>query len=117
MLLMASGLAWPMRPRQFHPGPVSSRPSVTTTGRWSDAILAGCLVEAYSQLQIDLRRRFPENPVLFVGLVNGCIGYTPPAELYDREVYQVWQTPFDRGCLETLTEAFADAIASLTAKK
>lgn len=82
-----------------------------------DAILAGCLVEAYSQLQIDLRRRFPENPVLFIGLVNGCIGYTPPAELYDREVYQVWQTPFDRGCLETLTEAFADAIASLTAQK
>ena len=80
-----------------------------------DAVLAGCLVEAYSRLQMELRRRFPERPILFLGLLNGCIGYTPPAELYDREVYQVWQTPFARGSLEALTKAFTDAIASLLA--
>ena len=28
------------------------------------------------------------------------MGYLPPEGLYDRDVYQVWQTPFDRGSLE-----------------
>lgn len=32
-----------------------------------------------------------------MNLINGSIGYVPPIELYDQDVYTVWQAPFDRG--------------------
>ena len=50
-----------------------------------------------------------------MNLINGSIGYLPPADLYDTEVYPVWQTPFDRGSLEltleTMTQAIRNALA------
>ncbi len=48
-----------------------------------------------------------------MNVVNGTIGYLPPAELYDEDMYEVWQTPLDRGCLESLTRACTDAIDRL----
>ena len=40
----------------------------------------------------------------------------PPADLYDADIYQVWQTPFARGCLEltieTMTQAIKHALSS-----
>ena len=50
-----------------------------------------------------------------MNLINGSIGYLPPADLYDTEVYPVWQTPFDRGCLELTIEAMASAIDDILA--
>ncbi len=78
--------------------------------RLGDAVLVGSCCEPYSQLQIELRRRFPEHTLLCVNLINGSIGYLPPSEAYDTEVYPVWQTPFDRGSLETVLEAMTEAI-------
>jgi hypothetical protein len=77
-----------------------------------DCLLAGCACEAYSWLQRELRRRFPDHAVIVTSLVNGTVGYLPPAELFDFPVYQVQQTPFARGCLETVTEVAAQALRS-----
>lgn len=78
--------------------------------RLGDAVLVGSCCEPYSQLQVDLRERFPEHTLICMNLVNGSIGYLPPADLYDTEVYPVWQTPFDRGSLEATLETMTEAI-------
>ena len=78
--------------------------------RIGDAVLVGTCCEAYSILQRELRRRFPETTVVCMNLINGSIGYLPPAELYDLDVYAVWQTPFDRGSYERLLEAMTRQI-------
>ncbi|MFG0295077.1 MAG: alkaline ceramidase [Maioricimonas sp. JB045] len=78
--------------------------------RIGDAVLVGCCCESYSMLQQELRRWFPERTVLVVNLINGTIGYLPPAERYDSDVYPVWQTPFDRGGLEATIEGMERAI-------
>jgi hypothetical protein len=84
--------------------------------RVGDAAIVGSLVEAYSCLQQGLRSRFPDRTVVWV-LVQGSIGYLPPASLYDEEVYQVWQTPFERGGLEALTDAAESAVQELFSHK
>jgi hypothetical protein len=78
--------------------------------RFGDAVLVGSCCEAYSLLQRDLRRRFPDTTIVCMNLVNGSIGYLPPAELYGAEVYAVWQTPFDRGSYERLLETMTGEI-------
>ena len=81
--------------------------------RIGDALLVGCAGEAYSQLQQQLRSRFPDSTLICMNLINGSVGYLPPAELYDVDVYPVWQTPFDRGCLEKVGETMTSAIGDL----
>lgn len=78
--------------------------------RIGDAVLVGSCCEAYSLLQQELRRRFPHTTIVCMNLINGAIGYLPPAELYDVDVYPVWQTPFDRGSLELVLETMTQAI-------
>jgi len=83
--------------------------------RIGDAVLVGSCGEAYSLLQTELRRRFHGETIVCMNLINGSLGYLPPADLYDRDVYPVWQTPFDRGSLEktleTMTEAIRDVLS------
>ena len=81
--------------------------------RIGDAVLAGALVEAYSQQQRQLRALFPERAVIWMNLINGSLGYMPPAALYDEDLYQVWQTPFERGCAERLVTETEQAVRSL----
>jgi hypothetical protein len=78
--------------------------------RIGDAVLVGSCCEAYSLIQRELRRRFPDTTILCMNLINGSIGYLPPAELYDADLYAVWQTPFDRGSSERLLESMTEAI-------
>ena len=61
-------------------------------------------------MQKELRLRFPQQTILCLNLINGSIGYLPPADLYDSDVYPVWQTPFDRGSLELTIETMTQAI-------
>lgn len=82
-------------------------PLELTGWRLGDAVLFGTMAEAYSGIQRHLRDRNPENPVLWMNLVNGSIGYLPPAPLYRENIYSAWQTPFDTGSLELLTEESA----------
>ena len=81
--------------------------------RIGDVVLVGCCCEPYSRLQQELRRRFPNQTVVCMNLANGSIGYLPPSDLYDIDVYPVWQTPFDRGGLERMIDAMTDAIERL----
>ncbi len=61
--------------------------------------------EAYSAFQMALRERYPDRPVAVMNLVNGACGYLSPPEKYDLDIYQVWQSPFDREALNVLTDA------------
>tara|TARA_R110002095_G_scaffold168897_1_gene146640 strand:+ start:1887 stop:3278 length:1392 start_codon:yes stop_codon:yes gene_type:complete len=81
--------------------------------RMGDTILVGSPTEAYSILQRELRRRFPDRTIVCLNLINGTTGYLTPAELYDLDLYQVWQTPFERGSLEILIEGMAGAIQQI----
>lgn len=94
-------------------GDGSSFPLAVHAWRIGDAVLVGCGGEAYSQLQQELRSRFPHLAVICMNLINGSVGYLPPADRYDMDVYPVWQTPFDRGCLERIGETMKDAIEEL----
>jgi len=78
--------------------------------RIGDTVLVGSCCEAYSVLQRELRRRFPDTTIVCMNLINGSIGYLPPAELYDKDTYTVWQTPFDRGSYERLLETMTREI-------
>ncbi len=82
-----------------------------TVWQLGDAILVGTCCEAYSRFQTELRQAFPERAIVCMNLINGSLGYLPPAELYDQDLYQVWQTPFDRGSLEILIDAARAAIS------
>ena len=78
--------------------------------RIGDSVLVGCCCEPYSILQRELRCRFADRTIVCMNLINGSIGYLPPADLYDTEAYPVWQTPFDRGSLEATIETMARVI-------
>ena len=74
---------------------------------WIWRIGESCFVghpnEAYSCFQQDLRQELSPLPIAVMNIVNGHIGYLPPAEMYHYDIYSVWQTPFAPGSLETLT--------------
>jgi hypothetical protein len=52
-----------------------------------------------------------------MNLVNGSIGYLPPAELCDLDLYQVWQSPFERHSLERLIAEARDQIVLLGGRR
>jgi hypothetical protein len=82
--------------------------------RIGDAVLVATPNEAYSALQTALRRQFADHPLIVVNLANGpCVGYLPPEKLYYLDIYQVWQTPFEKGSHERLAEACMEAIRSI----
>jgi hypothetical protein len=72
-----------------------------------DAILVGQPQEAYSHLQRELRADLIDHAVAVLNLANDdlVVAYLPPDELYDDDVYTVWQSPFERGSLEALIAA------------
>lgn len=78
--------------------------------RMGEAVLVGCCCEPYSQLQQTLRQRFAGRALVCMNLINGSLGYLPPDAYYDKDIYPVWQTPFDRGSLEKLIEAMNGVI-------
>jgi hypothetical protein len=94
-------------------GDGASFPLAVHAWRIGDAVLVGSPGEAYSQLQQALRSRFPNLAVICMNIINGWVGYLPPADLYDVDAYPVWQTPFDRGCLEHISETMIRAIEEL----
>ncbi len=78
-----------------------------------DALLLGNCCESYSIAQQELRRQFADRSVICMNLINGSVGYLPPSELYDADIYAVWQTPFDRGCLELTLKNYQQQLHEL----
>ncbi len=81
--------------------------------RTGDVVWVGYPAEAFSWLQTELRSAFPDQRVVVMNTVNGAIGYLPPAGLYDEDMYEVWQTPLDRGSLEALRDACVSTIEAM----
>lgn len=84
------------------------------TWRIGSVLLVGQPDETYSSFQIDLRAAFPQYQVVVMNVANGGeIGYLPPTAAYKKDLYQVWQTPYDKGCLETMTAECVKALKKL----
>lgn len=72
--------------------------------RLGDSLLIGQPNEAYSEFQQELRRQMMPNAVAVMNIANGYVGYLPPRKSYGKNLYPVWQTPFEAGALELLTQ-------------
>ena len=80
--------------------------------------LGGALIvaqanEAYSVFQSALREKFGRIPIAVINIANGYIGYLPPFEMYEKDMYAVWQTPYDKGTLEQLINGTIEGISTL----
>lgn len=85
--------------------------------RVGDSILAGQPTETYSYFQKQIRRQLSPDAVAVMNIVNGHIGYLPLKNLYGKNLYAVWQTPFANGSLELLTRRAAKVAKKLIQKK
>lgn len=72
--------------------------------RVGDSLLVAHANEAYSCFQEDLREAFPDTTVVVMNTSGPEVGYLYPPELDGLDLYQVWQTPFSKDALPTLTE-------------
>jgi hypothetical protein len=83
--------------------------------RVGSAFLAGQPNEAFSLFQTELRRKFAPHTVVAMNLVNGgAAGYLPPESAYGQDMYEVNQSPFERGSLQRLYAAASQTIEQLT---
>lgn len=73
--------------------------------RLGDSVLVGQPNETYSIFQKEIREHIKPRAAAVMNIVNGYFGYLPPCDLYDKNMYSVWQTPFDKGALELLISA------------
>lgn len=80
------------------------------------AILVGQPNEAYSWYQQAIRKAYPHTPIAVSNIVNGYAGYLPPRDLYDQDMYAVWQSPFEAGSLELLIQETQTGIDQINPK-
>jgi hypothetical protein len=81
--------------------------------RIGDAFWVGVQGESYSLLQTELRRRFPENPIIIATIAtNWAAAYLPPAHLYNTGIYQETIAVIAAGGLEQLIESIAARITT-----
>lgn len=82
--------------------------------RLGDSFLIGQPNEAYSYFQKELRKQLLPKAVAVMNIVNGGVGYLPPHDLYNKDIYQEWQTPFASGSLELLTKTALKAAEEIS---
>lgn len=85
-----------------------------TVHRLGDAFWVTCGGEPYSILQVELRCRFPDFPIL-ISPVSGDlqIAYLLPKDRYGKGLYQEEPSILGPGCLEGLTEAISERIEAM----
>lgn len=82
--------------------------------RMGDALWITCGGEPYNIIQVELRRRFPDQAILFSPVSGDLqVAYLLPKDRYGRGLYQEEPSILAPGCLETLTETMADWIEEL----
>jgi hypothetical protein len=96
-------------------GPISAQP--LWLWRLGEAAIVAHPNEAYSPLQIELRRLLAPHPVAVLNVTNGYAGYLPPRDHYTRNQYSVWVTPFAAGSLEQLIASARDGLRALFPEK
>jgi hypothetical protein len=70
--------------------------------------------EMHSPFQIELRKRFPNDAVVVMNLVNGSNAYLPPRADFERDTYQCNTTLFQPGSHEKVLEACYEALQGMT---
>jgi hypothetical protein len=84
--------------------------------RMGDAIWLAAQGEPYNLLQSALRQKFAGTPVVVCSIANGWgPSYLPPAELYDRGIYQESIAALAPGSLEAVIAEAASRIEKLLA--
>jgi hypothetical protein len=83
--------------------------------QFGEAFIIAQSNEVYSICQEQIRARFKGRFIAFINIANGYLGYLPPADLYGKDIYAVWQTPFEKGGLELLTTAITSKMEELIA--
>jgi hypothetical protein len=79
--------------------------------RLGDALWVTCGGEPYSILQVELRRRFPEYPILISPVTGDLpIAYLLPKDRYGVGLYQEEPSILGPGCLEGLIEAIDECV-------
>lgn len=78
-----------------------------------NAIVVAQANEAYSLFQKAVREAFPNHCIAFINIANGYVGYLATADLYDKDIYAVWQSPYAKGSLEILIEETKIGITKL----
>ncbi len=74
--------------------------------RWGDAFWLFVPGEHYQSLQVTLRQRFPQHPVVVTTLTNDWQpGYLPPASTYGYGIYQETIAIVAAGSAELLIES------------
>jgi hypothetical protein len=73
--------------------------------RLGSSLLVAHPNEAYSCFQQELRAAFPGCAVAVMNTSGAEMGYLYPPALDGLNLYQVWQTPFSKDALPTLTAA------------
>ena len=92
----------------------TSRKVRMTLWQVGDAFFVGAPAEPYSAFQIELRKRFPNNAVVMLNIVNGNVGYLAPAETYDKPgLYQIKISLFQPGCMEQVIDDTAKTLKQL----
>jgi hypothetical protein len=81
--------------------------------RLGQSILVGIPAEAFTDLQVELRKRYPGIAVIVTNDTNGTYNYLPPATYYGNGAYEQDCADFGPGCLEIVTVAAARLIDSL----
>jgi hypothetical protein len=91
--------------------PPGQFPLQATLARLGDAIWVFVPGEHYQILQLALRERFRQHPVLVATISNGWQpGYIPAASTYGQGIYQEQIAVVARGSLEQIITSIGDAI-------
>jgi hypothetical protein len=102
---------WLMRLRTLPEGPTYPFPySVYHLG---DAVWVSVGAEPYNLLQTELRRRFPQTPIVVTVMAGALsVAYLLPADRYGKGLYQEEPSILGKGCLETLIDSIAERIGT-----
>ena len=79
-----------------------------------EAFWITCGGEPYSILQVELRRRFPDYPMLISPVAGNLeIAYLLPEDRYGKGLYQEEPSILGKGCLEGLTTAIREQVENM----
>jgi hypothetical protein len=103
---------WVVRTAVLPPG--AAYPFEVTALRLGDAFWVAVESEPYASFQAELRKAFPDHPVVAISLAGGCRpSYLPARDSYGTGVYQESIALLAAGSLERLTAEVSAALGRL----